>query len=173
MIELVRIAEKLLEAACYKKEIYCTLMGECFVRKVDKDSGKFIATLVQKADNERMLTCDEYGRPSGDPCAECCVFPSRDNRDWSTFDATPRYDISELKPFDKVLTRYSDRPLAQKEWLPNFYYKYHSDSRRHLCLLGVFKECIPYNDETKHLLGTTDEVPTFYKTWESDNKDSE
>ena len=26
--------------------------------------------------------------------------------------------------------------------------------------------CIPYNDETKHLVGTTDEAPGFYRYWE-------
>lgn len=164
MKELVRIAEKLLDAACCKKEIYCTLIGECFIQKLDKDSGEVIATLVQKADNKRMLACDEYGRPCGYTDAECCVFPSRDNRDWSTFDATPRYDISELKPFDKVLTKLSGGPFCDKKWVPNFYCKYHPDESLHECLFGFFKECIPYNDETKHLLGTTDEAPIFYRT---------
>lgn len=167
MKELVRIVEKLLDAACYKKEIYCTLIGECFVQKVEKDSGEVIATLVQKADNVRMLACDEYGRPCGNTDAECCVFPSRDNRDWSTFDATPRYDISELKPFDKVLVRCTDATFVHKTWLPNFYSKYNSDERLHQCLFGNFNECVPYNDETKHLLGTTDEAPNFYRTWKS------
>lgn len=173
MKELVRIAEKLLDAACYKKEIYCTLIGECFVRKVDKDSGEFIATLVQKADNERMLACDDYGRPCGNTDAECCVFPSRDNRAWSTFDATPRFDIGELKPFDKVLVRGMNVPFYQKIWEQNFYHKYNSDERMHECLFGHFKECVPYNDETKHLLGTTDEAPDFYRTWNSDKNKTE
>lgn len=26
--------------------------------------------------------------------------------------------------------------------------------------------CIPYNDDTKHLVGTTDEAPEFYRYWE-------
>ena len=167
MKELVKIAEKLLDAACYKKEIYCTLIGECFVQKVEKDSGEIIATLVQKADNERMLACDEYGRPCGNTDAECCVFPSRDNRDWSTFDATPRYDISELKPFDKVLVRCTEGTFVNKRWLPNFYSEYNSDERLHQCLFGNFNECVPYNDETKHLLGTGDDAPIFYRTWKS------
>ena len=28
------------------------------------------------------------------------------------------------------------------------------------------RKVIPYNDETKHLVGTTDEAPEFYKYWE-------
>ena len=31
---------------------------------------------------------------------------------------------------------------------------------------GNYGWCIPYNDETKHLVGTTDEAPEFYKYWE-------
>lgn len=164
MKELVRIAEKLLDAACYRKEIYCTLIGECFVKKVDKDSGEVIATLVQKADNKRMLACDKYGRPCGNTDAECCVFPSKDNRDWGTFDATPRFDIVELKPFDKVLVRCADGPFGNKKWTLNFYCKYHPDESLHKCLFGYYKECVPYNDETKHLLDTTDEAPIFHRT---------
>ena len=28
------------------------------------------------------------------------------------------------------------------------------------------KCCIPYNEETKHLVGTTDAAPKFYRHWE-------
>lgn len=163
MSKLVRIAEKLLDAACYKKEIYCTLIGGCFVRKVVKENGEVIATLVQKADNERMLACDEYGRPCGNPDAECCVFPSKYNRDWSTFEATPRYDISELKPFDKVLRR-----SARKEaWAIDFFSHYNDNLKCFVCHPYGWEECVPYNEETKHLLDTMDEAPEFYRTWKS------
>lgn len=30
---------------------------------------------------------------------------------------------------------------------------------------GIFSYYIPYNDETKHLVGTTKEAPEFYKYW--------
>ena len=29
-----------------------------------------------------------------------------------------------------------------------------------------YDKCIPYNDETKHLLGTSDEAPEYYRYWE-------
>lgn len=168
MKELVRIAEKLLDAACCKKEIYCTLIGECFVKKIDKDSGEVIATLVQKADNKRMLACDEYGRPCGNPDAECCVFPSKDNRDWGNFDATPRFDIGELKPFDKVLARYKSYGGEEPTpWEPAFFVRHIPETGEFELLPGYGMYCVPYNDETKHLLGTTDEAPEFYKTWKS------
>ena len=34
------------------------------------------------------------------------------------------------------------------------------------CCGAYYKHCIPYNEETQHLVGTTDEAPDFYKFWE-------
>lgn len=167
MKEIVRIDEHLMQANIYGAVVYCTLMGECKVESVSIEDNRFKARLVQMREFKKCIECDEYGRPAGDIDAECCVFPSRDNRDWSTFDATPRYDISELKPFDKVLVRCTDETFGNKIWHPNFYSKYNSDERLHQCLFGNFNECVPYNDETKHLLDTTDEAPIFYRTWKS------
>ena len=31
---------------------------------------------------------------------------------------------------------------------------------------SAYWKCIPYNDDTKHLVGTTDEAPEYYKYWE-------
>ena len=28
-----------------------------------------------------------------------------------------------------------------------------------------YKMCIPYNDETKHLVGTNEEAPEYYRQW--------
>ena len=35
------------------------------------------------------------------------------------------------------------------------------------CCDRVYRYCIPYNDETKHLVGTTDEAPEYYRYWEA------
>ena len=32
--------------------------------------------------------------------------------------------------------------------------------------IGDVNVVIPYNDETKHLVGTTDEAPEYYRYWE-------
>lgn len=34
------------------------------------------------------------------------------------------------------------------------------------CVGMIGYECIPYNDETEHLVGTSDDCPDFYKWWE-------
>ncbi len=59
----------------------------------------------------------------------------------------------ELQPFDKVLVRdYKD-----EVWRPSFYgRKYDNRSFSYVTALGIFKYCIPYNEKTKHLLGTTE-----------------
>ncbi len=62
----------------------------------------------------------------------------------------------EFKPFQKVLAKFDE----DCEWMPDFFYHYDkSDSEMpYVCIAnGRAIECIPYNDETKHLLGTTDE----------------
>ena len=40
------------------------------------------------------------------------------------------------------------------------------DSESYVAIGGAMHEyCIPYNDETKHLLGTTEDAPEKYKAW--------
>ena len=36
----------------------------------------------------------------------------------------------------------------------------------HMGIGGTYRCCIPYNEETKHLVGTTDEAPEYYRYWE-------
>lgn len=62
----------------------------------------------------------------------------------------------EFKPFQKVLAKFDE----DCEWVPDFFYYYDkSDSEMpYVCIAnGRAIECIPYNEETKHLLGTADE----------------
>ena len=57
----------------------------------------------------------------------------------------------ELKPFDKVLSR----RCSKDYWVLNFYS--HKTDYYHVCIDGSSNlDCIPYNEETAHLLGTTD-----------------
>lgn len=58
----------------------------------------------------------------------------------------------EFKPFDKVLSR----RCSEDYWVLNFYS--HKTDYYHVCIDGSSNlYCIPYNEETAHLLGTTDE----------------
>ena len=100
--------------------------------------------------------------------AECLLFPSKDQRDWSKFTAPwykkEKFDPNTLKPFDKVLVR----DYCDDEWLAGIFARYFKDRKYpyvDICL-NSYTLCIPYNDETKHLVGTTEEAPEYYRYWE-------
>lgn len=102
---------------------------------------------------------------------EVMLYPSREQRDWSKFTAPwlkkERFDPKTLKAFDRVLSRYDGGC-----WSANlFSHIEEEDNKYHgtcsfVCNGSLVKFCIPYNDETKHLLGTKEEAPEFYKYWE-------
>lgn len=99
---------------------------------------------------------------------ECILFPSKDQRDWSKF-TTPwhkkeRFDPNTLKPFDKVIVK----DLGEDEvWKATFFSHITKGIFPFVCTGSIFwKKCIPYNDDTKHLVGTSDEAPEFYRYWE-------
>ena len=78
-----------------------------------------------------------------------------------------RFDTKTLKPFDRVLSRYDDGC-----WSANLFSHIEEENNKYhgtcsfVCNGSLVKFCIPYNDETKHLVGTTDEAPGFYRYWE-------
>lgn len=58
----------------------------------------------------------------------------------------------EFKPFDQVLVRDDD----QSVWKAGIYSHFENErSMSYICAGSVYAQCIPYNDETKHLLGTS------------------
>lgn len=58
----------------------------------------------------------------------------------------------EFKPFDKVLTRNDDRQI----WHVSIYSHYQPNMliKKHRCIDDAYEQCIPYNEETQHLIGT-------------------
>lgn len=100
--------------------------------------------------------------------AECVLFPSKAQRDWSKFKANiKRFNPGNFEPFDKVLLRDGD----EFKWVPSFIDRVLKEpsgeySAVELVTRCRWDMCIPYNDETKHLSGTTDDCPIYYKWWE-------
>lgn len=74
-----------------------------------------------------------------------------------------KFDITTLKPFDKVLVRDEKHHV----WFNSFFGVYRKDSNApFVCCNGFeYKYCIPY-ESNQHLLGTTNDCDDFYKTWE-------
>ena len=104
--------------------------------------------------------------------AECILFPSKEQRDWSKFTAPwykkEKFDPKTLQPFDKVLVR-DDDPCVF--WRCSFYSHTWGHENittyRYAAMDDSYAFCIPYNDDTKHLVGTTDEAPEYFRYWEN------
>jgi hypothetical protein len=93
--------------------------------------------------------------------------PICEDKNWEL--VTNKFDITTLKPFEsRVLVRNSNGGF----WQPTFWGIYEAEKanehhyRNYLTTKGFFRHCIPYNDDTKHLLGTTDDCDDYFKTWE-------
>ena len=65
----------------------------------------------------------------------------------------------EFKPFDKVLCRNSKDDTWEADFFARLTRKEidYIQSGKYLCVGQLWMYCIPYNEDTKHLLGTTDE----------------
>lgn len=97
---------------------------------------------------------------------ECTLFPSKEQRDWSKFKVKkPKFDPKTLQPFDRVLTR----DLYDCQWCSGIF-SHIGGPEKTPCIYvtteSCFEYCIPYNDDTKHLIGTADEAPEYYRYWE-------
>lgn len=95
-------------------------------------------------------------------------YVSIDNQDsWELLaDKKPKFDPKTLQPFDKVLVRDYDSDF----WRCSFYSHKRKEegitTYRYATPDNSYAFCIPYNDDTKHLVGTRDEAPEYYKYWE-------
>ena len=99
--------------------------------------------------------------------ANCLLWPSRDCRDWSKFTAPwlkkERFDPKTLSPFDRVLARNH----GSHRWTCDLFSDIIDGNEcMYHCIGSYYRYCIPYNDETKHLVDTNDEAPVFYRYWE-------
>ena len=100
---------------------------------------------------------------------ECLLLPSKDQRDWNKFSAPwykkerEKFDPKTLQQYDKVIGRDSNDDIWECSL---FSHIREHESFPYRCVGTSFVYCIPYNDDTKHLVGTTDEAPEYYEYWE-------
>ena len=145
-------------------EFYSPFMGDVKFYEVDQK----VNTVVVILKSGGLCDFNEDGtiELEGITSDEIMLYPSRDQRDWSKFTAPwhkkEKFDINTLKPFDKVLVRNT----ISEYWECEFFSRHIDDMYPYVGIANSYKFCIPYNDDTKHLLGTTDEAPEFYKYWE-------
>ena len=148
-------------------EFYSSTVGRVTFVKLDLDDPEYPIT-VQAGVGIIYLYYTKKGwlyKDYGD--AECTLFPSKDQRDWSKFTAPwynkEKFDPKKLQPFDKVLVRSKDNFTWKVDFFSN---NRGSEEFPFRCVSNIYPYCIPYNDDTKHLVGTAKEAPEFYKYWE-------
>lgn len=146
-------------------KFYSTLYGEVEFDKIKKESEYPIVIITKHGNNSDIKSDGRYYGEYDD--GECTLFPSKDQRDWGKFSAPwykkDRFDPKTLNPFDRVLGR--DR--IGRTWKCNlFSYITENEPYPYECVENCYEHCIPYNDDTKHLVGTTDEPPEYYRFWE-------
>ena len=106
---------------------------------------------------------------SKDFSASCLLWPSKDCRDWSKFTAPcykkEKFNPKTLKPFDKVLVQCNN----SESWKVQLFSHIIEGDKicPYVCISYNYKYCIPYNNDTKHLVGTKKEAPEFYRYWEN------
>ena len=147
-------------------KLYSTTYGDVELIRVNQNDDvdypieiKLIDDSINSVTTDGRL-CEYYN-------GECVLFPSKEQRDWSKFNVKKhRFDPKTFQPFDKVLIRTGTKNYHV--WFPDFIGLPPNDiDETVLCInANDVVMAIPYNEETKHLLGTNEEVPEFYRYWE-------
>ena len=205
--------------------------GEKFYSYIFGEDARFMGVSPHQGDAKPIFIYGKYGEGQNfcltrkghayaDNYGECCIFPSKDQRDWSKFTAPwykkelikpkfkvgdkirhkgadkddvhevykvyndsyalfgysrpllmkyqdvyelvpNKFDPKSLKPFDKVIARID----SEDSWNIDFFSCFRLKGLP-FCLGGIKCAVLPYNDDTKHLIGTTKEAPDFYRYWE-------
>ena len=147
-------------------KLYSTIHGE--VTLIDSNDTSQHYPISVRLNDKTVEIFTYEGKLLNKFDGECILFPSKDQRDWSKFTAPwykkDKFDPKTLKAFDRVLVRHE----CYHRWRCEFYSYIHDDngSYPYVAISGAYKRCIPYNEETKHLVGTTDEAPEYYRYWE-------
>lgn len=143
-------------------KLYSTMYGEVEYERLKYGSNH---PVIVKLKNEQFENFTSTGRWTESFDGECILFPSKDQRDWSKFKPKqPKFDPKTLQPFDRVLVR--DNNDNSERWRCDLFSHISTGCFRFICAGNGYHYCIPYNDDTKHLVGTTDEAPEFYRHWE-------
>lgn len=147
-------------------KFYSILYGQ--VEFISVNSKNDSCQIVLKELKRNSITfVDSKGKYFHEYDGECTFFPSREQRDWSKFTAPwykkEKFDPKTLQPFDRVIVR----SYCDDEWDCDIFSHINQEySFPYVCIGQAWKYCIPYNDDTKHLVGTTEEVPEYYRYWE-------
>ena len=156
---------KILDGCPPGTEFYHLFYGQVALREVIKDEYPIVLEPI----NEFIrTTLTKDGRLNNRYDGECLLYPSKTQRDWSKFERfwdkpkVKKFDPNTLQPFDKILVR----GCYDELWnIDLFSHKTGNIAR------GLFSNwcyVIPFNEETKHLVGTRNDCPEYYKWWKDE-----
>lgn len=155
---------EILDGCPYGTEFYHLMFGKVYFMGIDMHYISYpIRIRVVNATSYDVAGVTSAGLSNKNYNGECLLVPSKDQRDWSKFKRfwDRKFDLNTLEPFDKVLVRNRKTEI----WLTDMF-TFHIDEPVAKCITGAYMQCIPYNEDTKHLLGTTDDCPEYFKWWE-------
>lgn len=148
-------------------KLYSTIYGDVELVRVYLDDNTYPIE-IKIGEGSDMVYITNDGRLFDDFRGECTLFPSKEQRDWSKFKPKkPKFDPKTLKPFDKVLVRTGTKRFHV--WLPDLISIPPNEVDETILCMTIDTDiimAIPYNEETKSLVGTNKEAPEFYRYWE-------
>ena len=166
---------KILEGCPEGTKLYSSIFGEVVFLRIDRENPSY-PILIKVSFEPKWRNLTKQGKFFA-AVGECTLFPSKDQRDWSKFErfwdkksldkpVVEKFDPKTLHPWDKILVRKIHSPHNISPWSCE-YFSYINPNTPELVngIASRYEICIPYNDETKHLRGTTDDCPEYYKWW--------
>ena len=161
---------KILKDCPNRFKLYTPLMGEVVFIKVSECTLPLPVMTLHSSGIYLSFTKEGYYFNFNNKDAECLLFPSKDQRDWSKFTAPwckkEKFDPKTLKTFDRVLVRDS----SDRRWRCALFSHVRKEDEnytfKYITTDCTYAFCIPYNEETKSLVGTYEDAPEFYRYWE-------
>ena len=148
-------------------KLYSTVYGDVELVRVYLDDNTYPIE-IKIDEGSDMIYITNNGRLFDDFRGECTLFPSKNQRAWSKFKVKKaKFDPKTFQPFDKVLVRTGTKRFHV--WLPDFISIPPNEVDETILCMTIDTDiimAIPYNEETKSLVGTNKEAPEFYRYWE-------
>ena len=156
-------------------------LGEYKVKYTQEVLGKYINSIINKDDERLRKTTiaflKDFAEQGYENAIECINWLKKQGKLYEKIDSMkilsdplpkkPKFDPKTFQPFDKVLVRRGSENCDV--WFPDFVSSPPDDTNNKtlcMCIMEDIAMVIPYNDDTKHLDGTSDEAPEFYRYWE-------
>lgn len=156
---------KILEGCPEGTKLYSSIFGEVVFIRIDRENPSY-PILIKVSFEPKWRNLTKQGKFYA-AVGECIIFPSKEQRDWSKFERfwdkpkAERFDPKTLLPFDKVLARSRTCDCWNALIFSHMDFKHKA-----VCCEFSWEQCIPYNEETKDLVGTNEDCPEHYIWWE-------